>query len=130
MAAGRNAGLISGMKYRGGGPMLVWVLHRISGLGMVVFIGTHVVLSFLSTQVGIEAADTLNTIYKSIYFQIPVYFCVLFHAINGLRIIILDLWPKALEYQRELTWLEWFIFIPLFGLTTFFMIMNAINSGG
>lgn len=128
MTLSRKVGFFTGLRYRGGGPMLVWILHRISGLGMIIFVSAHVLLSFLFLQVGSDAADLLNTVYKSIYFQVFIYFCVLFHSINGLRIIIQDFWPKSLEYQRELIWLEWLVFIPIFGLTTFLMIQNAITS--
>jgi succinate dehydrogenase/fumarate reductase cytochrome b subunit len=56
-------------------------------------------------------------------------FVVYFHSLNGLRIIILDVWPKLLEYQREATWLQWLIFIPLYSLTAVIMIMFKLKGG-
>jgi succinate dehydrogenase/fumarate reductase cytochrome b subunit len=53
----------------------------------------------------------------------------MFHSLNGLRVIVLDLWPKGIEYQRELTWLQWLIFVPVYGLTVFVMIQRAITGG-
>jgi hypothetical protein len=47
--------------------------------------------------------------------------------LNGLRIITLDLWPKMLEYQKEVTWLQWLIFIPTYGLTIFLMIQQVLR---
>jgi len=126
MALKRNVGL-KGLKYRGGGPMLAWALHRISGLAIVLFVGLHVIASFFMQQFGSDWATTINIIYESVYFQVVVIFIVLFHAINGLRIIILDLWPKALEYQREATWLQWLIFIPAYGMTVVIMILNRLS---
>jgi succinate dehydrogenase / fumarate reductase cytochrome b subunit len=128
MALKRNVGL-RGLRYRGGGPMLSWILHRISGLVMVVFVGLHILSSFFQHQLGSEIATTINIIYESIYFQIFIYFAVIFHAFNGLRIIILDIWPQALEYQREAIWLQWLIFIPVYGLTIFLMIMRSVSGG-
>ena len=128
MALKRNVGL-AGARYRGGGPMLAWVLHRISGLGMVVFVGLHVLASFFQHQLGSELGTVMNSIYESLYFQIFVYFVVIFHALNGLRIIILDIWPAALEYQREATWLQWLVFIPVYGLTIFLMVMRSLSGG-
>jgi succinate dehydrogenase / fumarate reductase cytochrome b subunit len=128
MAFGKGIGL-KGMTYQGGGPMLVWLLHRISGLGLIIFVGLHVVVSFLSHTQGSELATSINAIYEGLPFQLFIYFCVIFHTLNGTRIIILDLWPQFLKYQREATWIEWFIFIPVYGLTAFLMIQRALAGG-
>lgn len=128
MAFGKKIGL-QGLRYQGGGPMLAWVLHRIGGLAMVIFVGMHIVSSFLMQQFASDLGTTLNTIYESWIFQAVLFFFVIFHALNGLRIILLDLAPKFLKYQREATWLQWIIFIPLYGMTVFIMIMNGLSGG-
>ena len=129
MVIKRNVGLITGLTYRGGSPMLVWLLHRISGLGIIIFVTLHMVAGLLIQQYGGTLAVTINTLYESIYFQVFIYFCVIFHTLNGLRIVIMDIWPKLLEYQREVIWLEWLVFIPIYGLVVFVMISNAIKGG-
>jgi len=129
MVVKRNVGLLTGLKYRGGSPMLVWILHRISGLGIIIFVTLHMLAGLLIQQYGGTLAVTINTLYESIYFQVFIYFCVIFHTLNGLRIIIMDIWPKLLEYQREVIWLEWLIFVPTYGLVIFVMISNAIKGG-
>jgi succinate dehydrogenase / fumarate reductase cytochrome b subunit len=126
MALKRNA-VFRGLKYRGGGPMLAWLLHRIGGLAILVFVGTHVLSSYFQYQLASELAQSINVIYESVYFQVVLYFFILFHVINGLRIIILDIFPQALEYQREATWLEWLIFIPIYGLTVFLMLQQHFS---
>jgi succinate dehydrogenase / fumarate reductase cytochrome b subunit len=128
MALKRNVGL-TGFKYRGGGPMWAWILHRIGGLAMVVFVGMHVLASFFQYQLGSDLATTINIVYESVYFQVFFYFAIIFHAINGLRIIILDTWPRLLQYQRELTWLQWLVFVPIYGLTIWIMVFNALRAG-
>lgn len=115
MALDRKVGLLAGLRYKGGGPMLAWILHRISGLGMIVFIVLHVIASLVGGDVGIA----INTIYESLYFQLVVVFFIVAHGINGLRIIALDIWPKFIDYQREATWLEWFIILPVYGVNGF-----------
>jgi succinate dehydrogenase / fumarate reductase cytochrome b subunit len=129
MVVKRNVGLFTGLKYRGGSPMLVWLLHRISGLGIIIFVTLHMLAGLLIQQYGGTLAVTINTLYESIYFQVFIYFCVIFHTLNGLRIVIMDIWPKLLEYQREVIWLEWLIFVPTYGLVIFVMISNAIKGG-
>ncbi|MFH2104431.1 MAG: hypothetical protein ABIJ39_13870 [Chloroflexota bacterium] len=127
MGLKRNVGLMAGLRYQGKGPMLTYILHRISGLGIVVFVALHILASFLTQQFGSDAGIFINTIYESWIFQIFIFFFALFHAINGLRIVILDLWPSLLEHQREAIWLEWFIFLPIFGLAVFLMVSNGLG---
>ena len=127
MALNRQVGLFEGLRYKGGGPMWSWILHRISGLGMIVFVTLHVVASFFTQQMGSDWAITINTIYESVYFQLFIVFTVLYHGLNGIRIIVLDIWPKMLRYQREMIWLQWLIFFPVYGLTVFIMIQRLIE---
>lgn len=121
MSLNRNVSLATALRYRGQGPMLTFILHRIGGLGMALFIAMHILASFLGGQVG----SLLNTIYAHWLFQIFIFFCVLFHAINGLRITIIDLFPKLLVHQREAIWVEWAVFIPLFAVAVFVIISTA-----
>ena len=69
----------------------------------------------------------LNTIYENWAFQIFIFFCVLFHAINGLRITILDLLPKLLEHQREAIWVEWAVFLPVYAIAVFVIMSTALG---
>lgn len=123
MGLKRNVSLSTALRYKGQGPMLTFVLHRIGGLGMALFITVHILSSFL----GGDGGKLLNTIYEHWLFQIFIFFCVLFHAINGLRITILDLWPKLLDYSREAIWMEWALFIPIYGLSVFVIIRTALG---
>jgi succinate dehydrogenase / fumarate reductase, cytochrome b subunit len=107
--------------------MLVWVLHRISGIGIALFVGLHILASFSSQLYGWDLAKSVNVLYESPAFQIVVFFCALFHAINGLRITILDLWPKLIEHQREAIWVEWAVFIPVFSLSVLVIVSTAVG---
>jgi succinate dehydrogenase / fumarate reductase cytochrome b subunit len=128
MAFGKHVGL-RGLTYKGGGPMLVWLLHRLGGIAMVILVGMHILASFSMQQLGGDIGTAINIVYESWQFQLVLYFFVIFHATNGLRIIILDTWPKFLKYQREVTWLQWLIFIPIYGLTAVIMVMNGLSGG-
>lgn len=127
MALSRRVGLLAGAKYKGGGPMLAWVLHRISGLSIITFVALHILASFLTQQLGSDLGISINIIYQSIYFQLYILFCALFHGVNGLRIIILDIWPRLIRYQKESIWLEWFVILPLYALTAFIMIRRFLE---
>jgi len=121
MGLTRNVSLATALRYRGQGPMLTFILHRIGGIGMAVFITMHILASFLGGSIG----GFLNSVYEHWLFQIFIFFCALFHAINGLRITIIDLFPKLLVHQREAIWVEWAVFIPLFLISVFVIISTA-----
>jgi len=123
MGLKRNVSLSTGLRYKGQGPMLTYVLHRIGGLGMAIFISIHILASFLGGQGGIF----VNTIYENWIFQIFIFFCILFHAINGLRITILDLFPKLIAHYREAIWIEWTVFIVVYGFSVFVIIKTALG---
>ena len=121
MSLKRNVSLATALRYKGQGPMLTFILHRIGGIGMAVFITMHILASFLGGSIG----GFLNNVYEHWLFQIFIFFCVLFHAINGLRITIIDLFPKLLVHQREAIWVEWAVFLPLFAIAVFVIISTA-----
>jgi succinate dehydrogenase / fumarate reductase cytochrome b subunit len=123
MGLKRNVSLKDALRYQGKGPMLTYFLHRLGGLGMVTFVGLHVLASFMGGTVG----RSINIIYENWVFQIVIFFLVLFHMINGLRIIILDLWPKLIEHQREAIWLEWMVFLPVYGMAVYVIVSTALG---
>jgi succinate dehydrogenase/fumarate reductase cytochrome b subunit len=121
MGLSRKVGLLPGLRYQGKGPMLTYILHRVGGLGIVIFVATHMLASFLGGNAGVF----INTIYEHWAFQIFIFFCALFHATNGLRIVILDLWPKLIEHQREAIWVEWAVFLPVYTIAVMVIIRTA-----
>ena len=123
MGLKRNVSLATGLRYKGQGPMLTFVLHRIGGLGMGIFVTVHILASFFGGDIG----GLANNIYTHWFFQIFIFFCALFHGINGLRITILDLWPSLIQYQREAIWIEWAVFIPVYALAVFVILQTALG---
>ena len=127
MAYGKYSGF-KGLFYKAGGPYHSFSLHRLTAMAIILFVGTHVAASF-SMQQGLGTwGTTINVLYESWWFQIFIVFCVLFHTINGVRVVILDIWPKLIKYSREAVYLEWAIFIPIYLLTVFLIVTNAINT--
>jgi succinate dehydrogenase / fumarate reductase, cytochrome b subunit len=123
MGLSRNVSLWTGLRYKGPGPYLTFILHRIGGLGMGIFVTMHILASFFGGKVG----TSLNAVYENWAFQVFIFFCALFHAINGLRITILDLFPKLIEHEREAVWIEWAVFLPTFGIAVFVIVKTALG---
>jgi succinate dehydrogenase / fumarate reductase cytochrome b subunit len=124
--------LVQALRYRGGQSMLAWLLHRISGIGIVLFVSMHIVAAFYLYSVEPESitgqiTNALTNFYESLPMQIFMLFAVLWHAINGLRIVVLDMWPAMMAYNREAMWVQWALFIPLFLLPSSLMIIQAFS---
>jgi succinate dehydrogenase/fumarate reductase cytochrome b subunit len=74
---------------------------------------------------GPEIYEGAEAIYKNFYFRIGevgLMAAVLAHAINGLRIIAVDLWSKGSDYQKALNITAMVVFIAIFVPTTYKMI--------
>ena len=47
--------------------------------------------------------------------------------LERLRITVLDLWPKLIEYQREAIWVEWAVFLSVYGFAVLIIIRTAVG---
>ena len=125
MGLKRDVSLYTALRYKGQGPFLTYILHRIGGLGMAIFVTTHILASF-TANMGWRAGFLVNQIYENWIFQLFIFFCVMFHALNGLRITILDLFPGLILYHRQAIAVEWAAFIVLYGLAAFAIIRMGV----
>ncbi|HSH21945.1 MAG TPA: succinate dehydrogenase, cytochrome b556 subunit [Candidatus Caenarcaniphilales bacterium] len=101
------------LRYRGREGMLAWAFHRISGVGIFAFVVLHVVDIYLIGG-NAELYDEVLTFYGSVpgrILEVVLGAALLYHALNGLRVIIIDLWPRMTVYHRVLWWGSWVIFI-------------------
>ncbi len=114
--------------YRGQSGMWLWVMHRLTGVGILAFLFLHIADTYL-VGLGCKYYNDLVFLYRNPPFRVLEWLlvgAVLYHAFNGCRIILLDFWPKAINYQRQfyygtlglfvLTWIPAGIFMigPLF----------------
>jgi succinate dehydrogenase/fumarate reductase cytochrome b subunit len=67
---GRHVGYLEGLRYKGKQSMLAWVLHRITGLGILIFVGAHVIAAFFLNALGDNISTTITTLYESVPVQI------------------------------------------------------------
>jgi succinate dehydrogenase / fumarate reductase, cytochrome b subunit len=95
--------------YRGREGHWAFLLHRITGLGVLLFLGIHILDTSLVYFAPQLYADAI-AIYRSTLFgigEIALMFCLLFHGVNGLRIAYLDMFaPKdwTIEKTRRSTY--------------------------
>lgn len=100
------------LRYRGSEGMLAWAFHRISGVAIWLFLVLHVIDIFL-VGAAPDAYDTLLVIYATppgIIMEWLLGAAVFYHALNGMRIILMDFWPALTVHHRALWYINWAIF--------------------
>ena len=118
------------LRYRGSEGMIAWAFHRISGVAIWVFIVLHIFDIWLS---GANPAlyDDLLVIYASPPGRVGEMLlgaALLYHALNGLRIVIMDFWPAMTRFHRQLWYINWVAF-TLVGLPVAYIILKPIWGG-
>ena len=103
------------LRYRGSEGMLAWAFHRISGVAIWAFILLHV-LDIWLVGANPELYDEVLVIYASPIGRVGETLlgaALLYHALNGLRIIIMDFWPSMTRYHKQLWYLSWVLFVVI-----------------
>lgn len=96
--------VIRGTLYRGHEGMWSWVLHRITGVGMYFFLLVHI-LDTATVRIDPELYNIVMEAYKTPIMglgEAGLVAAIVFHAFNGLRIILVDMTRWAVRHQRAL----------------------------
>jgi succinate dehydrogenase / fumarate reductase cytochrome b subunit len=104
-----------GTLYRGREGMWSWVLHRITGVAIFFFLLVHVLDTSL-VRVSPEAYNAVIAAYQTPIMglgEVALVGAIVFHAFNGLRIILVDFWSWATRNQKVL----FYVVIGLWVLT-------------
>ena len=115
----------SGLSYRWWSTgQLAWLFHRISGVALWAFILLHVFDIWLA---GADPPlyDEVLKVYASLpgrILETLLGAALLYHALNGLRIIIMDFWPSMTRYHRQMWYASWVVFVVV-GLPVAYVIM-------
>ncbi len=91
------------LRYRGNIGQWSWVLHRVSGLGVVFFLTLHVIdtsWAFFYPELYVHAIAVYQTPLFTIG-EFGLVAAVVYHALNGLRIIMFDYRPKWWKHQSQ-----------------------------
>jgi succinate dehydrogenase / fumarate reductase cytochrome b subunit len=86
--------------------MWSWVLHRITGATIFFFLFVHVLdtaLVRVSPQAYNEVIETYKTPIVGLM-ELGLVMAVLYHALNGIRVILIDFWSQGTRYQRLMLW--------------------------
>jgi succinate dehydrogenase / fumarate reductase cytochrome b subunit len=107
IGAPRGRNRLVGTLYRGREGMWSWVLHRITGVSIYFFLLVHILDTAL-VRISPEAYNAVIGTYKNPVMglgETALVAAILFHALNGLRIILIDFWGPGTRHQRLLFWI-------------------------
>lgn len=110
----------AGTLYRGKVGMWSWVFHRISGVGIFFFLLVHILDTAL-VRVSPEAYNAVIAVYKTPIIgvaELGLVAAILFHGLNGLRVIAVDFWSKGIKFQAAMFWAVMAITVGLVAVFT------------
>ena len=96
----------AGTLYRGREGMWSWVAHRVTGFLIFFFLLVHVLDTSL-VRVSPEAYNVVMQSYKNPVMglgEAGLVAAIVFHAFNGIRVMLVDFWSKGTRYQRLMLW--------------------------
>ena len=112
------------LTYRGREGHWSWILHRLTGVGVFVFLMVHIVdTAFIGW--GPELYNKAMALYRLPFFrvgEVVLAGMVLYHALNGVRIIIIDFWPQATVVHRKMVYAVVVVFAVIFIPTAIYML--------
>ena len=105
----------AGTLYRGREGMWSWVLHRITGVAIFFFLLVHILDTAL-VRVSPEAYNAVIGAYKTPIMglgEIALVAAIGLHALNGLRIILIDFTDFGTRHQKAMFWIAIALWIVL-----------------
>lgn len=96
----------AGTVYRGREGMWSWVLHRITGVAIYFFLLVHILDTSL-IRLSPESYNAVISAYKTPIMglgEIALVAAIGLHALNGLRIILIDFTEFGTRHQKAMFW--------------------------
>jgi len=115
--------------YRGGIGQWSWAIHRVTGVGVLLFLMIHILDTAL-IMLGPVWYNRVIGIYRMPLFgilEIGLFAAVLYHALNGVRIIGVDFWVESTRYYKEMFWIQMGLFLLVFFPVAWIMLGHALR---
>jgi succinate dehydrogenase / fumarate reductase cytochrome b subunit len=119
----------AGTLYRGREGMWSWVAHRVTGVLVFFFLLVHVLDTAL-VRVSPEAYNQVIDTYKNPVMnvmEVGLVGAVLYHALNGLRIIAIDFWSRGPRLQRQMFWIVAAVWLVVMVPGAYFMLERTVS---
>lgn len=119
------------IKYRGREGQWSFLLHRITGLGVLLFLSIHIVDTAFVFFAPSLYEDVIK-LYRSTLFgigEIGLVFCLFYHGVNGLRIAFMDMIKPVswtVEHERRSAMVVLIVTLVLFIPSAGYMLRNLL----
>lgn len=90
--------------YKGHEGQYSWLLHRITGVAIILFLFAHVIDTAVVGW-GPEAYNRVVTVYENPLvrlLELGLVAAVLYHSFNGIKIMLLDFFPRLVTHIRAI----------------------------
>ena len=115
------------MRYRVKTGMAAWLLHRITGLGLVVYLIMHINVTaslhdpvYFNKVMGFLGSPLFR------FLEIGLLGCVIYHAMNGIRVIWVDFFGGS-AYHEKIFWILAVVGVVIFIFGAIPMIQHGIH---
>ncbi len=92
--------------YQGRSGQWAFMAHRITGFLVLMFLLLHVVdVSLVNANPRLY--DEVHELYGNIalrLFEVGLLGALVFHSLNGLRIVVYDFFPGSMRHHRQMLW--------------------------
>jgi succinate dehydrogenase / fumarate reductase cytochrome b subunit len=94
-----------GTVYRGKSGQWAFVTHRITGFLVFFFLLLHIIdVSLIARP---RLYDEVHQLYGNVLlrlFEVGLLFGLVYHSLNGLRIVMIDFFPGVIRREKEVLW--------------------------
>jgi succinate dehydrogenase / fumarate reductase cytochrome b subunit len=107
------------VKYQGRWGQWAWIFHRLSGLGVLLFLTIHIADTSMVYFYPPLYEEALK-LYKSVPFgvgELLLAAALIYHGLNGIRVALVDFEPSLTRYQRQMWAIVWALFVIGYGVT-------------
>ena len=118
-----------GRLYRGSEGQWSWIAHRVTGVAIILFLFAHIVDTALVGW-GPNAYNRVVNVYKNPIvglLELGLVAAVIYHALNGLRIMAIDFWPKLVDRNRQLIYATMTIYLAGMAPIAVIMIRHSLK---
>ena len=83
-----------------------WILHRLSGLALILYLSVHIWIINTLTAGGDEFDKAMAFLKGDVFIllEVGLWGIILFHAFNGIRIVAVDFF-KGSKHHKKLFWI-------------------------
>lgn len=94
------------VRYRVSWAQLAWFGHRLSGIGVLLYLFMHIVETSMVTF-GPDVYNATLGLFRNLPIrlgEVLLMAALVYHSLNGLKVILLDFVPAATAWYRPLTY--------------------------